>query len=201
MLTSLRVPCSQSHRRQFANNRLNALFLFTPLSKLWVSYPAHEIAFHSCRRVEFSMVKSSLLMLYVSTSTRMCFKESTSIKPHTYTYMYICVFCLCRSYHKKVFLLAFTLFSLSLIGLMLTLWHLESLPELGVSKYALYLENTEYWLVICLAQLTCKQSEESAFQYFCMMWMADPGKKQRLEGEEGFAVWCLWEEAGGLPTT
>lgn len=177
VLASLRVPCSQSHRRQFANNRLNASFLFTPLSKLWVSYPAHEIAVHSCRRVEFSMVQSPLLMFYVSTSTRICFKENSSIKPHTYTYMYIYVFCLCYSCHKTVFLLAFTLFSLSLVGLMLTLWQPEGLPELGVSKNALYLENTEYWLVICVAQLTCKQSEESTFQYFRMMWMPDPGKK------------------------
>ena len=181
-----------------------ASFPFTPLAKLWVSSPAHEIALHSYRRVEFSIVLSPLLMLCVSTPTGIWFKGSSSIKPYNSSFLfsgYIYVFCLCCSCHKIVSLLAFTLSSLSLVGLMLTLWQLEGLPELGVSSNALYLENAECWLIICIAQLTCKQSVESPFQYFRMMWMPDPGKKQMLEGEEGFGVWCLQEEAGGLPTT
>ena len=130
-------------------------------------------------------------------------KEAAPLNPYNPSFVfsgYMYVLCLCCSCHKIVSLLAFTLSSLSLVGLMLALWQLEGLPELGVSSNVLYLENAEYWLVICIAQLTCKQSVESAFRYFCMMWMPDPGKKQRLEEEDGFAVWCLQKEAGGLPT-
>lgn len=99
------------------------------------------------------------------------------------------VFCLCCSCHKLVPLLAFTLSSLSLVGLMLTLWQLEDLPKLGVSSSALYLGNTQSWLVICVAQLTCKQSVESAFQYLCMMWNARSRQETKAWGRRG--ICCL----------
>lgn len=129
-------------------------------------------------------------------------KEAAPLNPYRPSCLFslsvsVSVFCLCCSCHKTVSLLAFTLSSLSLVGLLLTQWQLEGLHELWVSSDALYLKNAGYWLVISIAQLTCKQSAESAWQYFCMMWTPDPGKKQSLEEEEGFAVWCL-QEAEGL---
>lgn len=129
-------------------------------------------------------------------------KEAAPLNPYRPSCLFslsvsVSVFCLCCSCHKTVSLLAFNLSSLSLVGLLLTQWQLEGLHELWVSSDALYLENAGYWLVISIAQLTCKQSAESAWQYFCMMWMPDPGKKQSLEEEEGCAVWCL-QEAEGL---
>jgi len=195
--------CPQSHRGQFDNTRLNPTsFPFTHLTKCWMSSPPHEIALHTYMRVEFSTVNVITTSIFYEHTKRnwiqrkhLQYLNNPSFLFSRSTYM-LCSGCSC---HRTVSLLVITLLSLSLDGWMLTLWQLKDLSWEWTEM--LYLESAEDWLVICEAWLTCKQSAESAFQYFHMKWMSDPDKKERLEEEERFAVWCLQDEAGGLPTS
>lgn len=140
-------------------------FPFTPcLNHGWA--PAEERVFYSHTRVEFSMV----FTLFVSSPTGMWFKGNSSIKPLQAILSPLSVFCLCCSCQKS---LPAGLHLVLFVGLLLTGWQLEGLHELWVSSDAVYLENAGYWLVISTAPLTCKQSAESAFWYFCMTWMPD----------------------------
>lgn len=164
-------------------------FPFTPLSKPWVSSSRRKLQLLT-HTGGWNLARCSHHCLHCLWAHQQECDLKGAAPLNSCRPSYLLSLCLGCSCHKTVSLLAFTLSSVSLVGLLLTQWQLEGLHELWVhEQWSLYLENAGCCLVISIAQLTCKQSAESAFQYFCMMWMPDSRQEMKSWGRRG--ICCL----------